>query len=248
MRSRAKLGCLIVIYLLAAACVSGQTQTAVPTTEEIVAQMAQAQAENRTHFHPYVVTRDYKLFEGDNHDHARSRIVAHITVVPPDSKKYTIENPDGSVLGERVVRKILDGEVALAKDSASTEITSENYDFRVVREEELGGQRCYILEMVPKRKSKNLLRGTIWVDSRTYLLRRVEGEPVKNPSWWATNIHIALRYGYVGAMWLQTYSEATANIRILGRSTMIWHDVKYEMSELAPGVAVAIELQPDLAK
>jgi hypothetical protein len=201
--------------------------------------MAQAQAENRAHFRSYTVTRDYKLFEGEDHNQAQSRVIAEITVVPPDSKKYTVEKRNGSGLEEQIVRKMLDGEVAFAKDSGSTAITRANYDFLFVREDELSGQRCYVLELLPRRTSKNLLRGTIWVDASTYLLRRVEGEPAKSPSWWLRDVRIVLLYGPVGEMWLQTSSEATANVRILGRSTMVWQNVKYQIGELTPAASLA---------
>jgi hypothetical protein len=246
--SRARLAGSIFVYFMAVTCASAQTPSRNPTSEEIVAQMAQAQNENRTHFRPYKVTRDYKLFKGDNHGQVKSRLIAEISVVPPDSKKYTVENTSGSLLEEKIVRKMLDGEVAFAKDSGSSDITPENYDFQHIREDQIGGERCYVLDLVPRRKSRNLLRGSIWVDAQTYLPRRVEGEPAQNPSWWVTNARIVLLYGYVGPMWLQTFSEATANVRILGLSTMIWQDVKYEMGEFAPGAELEIVLTLDPPK
>jgi hypothetical protein len=232
--SRAQLTCSILTYFLAAACVSAQMQSTVPANDKIIGQMAQAQAANRTVFRPYIVTRDYKLFQGEDHNQAKLPVVAEITVVPPDSKKYTIRNTSGSMLGEKIVRKMLDGEVAFAKDSGSTEITRDNYDFVFIREDGLNGQRCYVFQLVPKRKSKDLLRGTLWVDAGTYLPRRVEGEPAKSPSWWVTEVRVVLLYGYAGPMWLQTSSEATANVRILGPSTITWQDVRYQIGEVAP--------------
>ena len=251
MTSRAQLACSIIVYSIAsiaATCVTAQTPSQIPTSEEIVAQMAEAQHENRTHFRPYKVTRDYKLFRGDSQTELKSRLIAEISVVPPVSKKYTVENTSGSLLEEKIVRKMLDGEVAFAKDSGSSDITPENYDFRLIREDEINGQSCYVLDLVPKRNSKDLLRGSIWVDARSYLPLRVEGEPAKNPSWWVTDARIVLLYGYVGPMWLQTFSEATADVRILGRSTMIWQDVKYQMGELAPGAELEIVLTLDPPK
>ena len=239
MISRTQFTCSVFIYLAAGACVSGQTKSPVPKNEMIVAHMAQAQAENRTRFRPYMVTRDYKLFAGGNHHETKSRVIAQITFVPPDSKEYTIENKNGSVLGEAIVRKILDGEMAFSKDSGSTDISSNNYDFRFVREEHPKGQRCYVLQLIPRRKVKNLLRGTVWVDAHTYLPNRVEGEPAKSPSWWLRDVRIVLLYGYVGEMWLQTSSEATANVRILGPSAMVSKDVRYRIGELTPGAALA---------
>jgi Outer membrane lipoprotein-sorting protein len=241
---RTQLACSILVYFGAAAGVSGQTQSAVPTSDTIVAQMSQAQAANRLGFLPYTVTRDYKLFEGEAPNPPKSHVVADIIAVPPDSKKYTIETSAGSVLAERIVRKALDGEVAFAKDSRATDITRENYDFALVGENELNGRLCYVLELIPKRKSRNLLHGTLWVDAETHLPRRVEGQPAKDPSWWVTDVRIVLVYSYVGPMWVQTSSKATANVRIIGRSSMVWQDIRYQLGGLAPGTSMAQIIVP----
>ena len=154
-------------------------------------------------------------------------MIADVIFVPPDSKKYTIQQINGSGLGERIVRRMLASEAEITKDYSSTDFSPDNYDFRFIREEEVSGQRCYVLELLPRRKDKNLLRGNIWVDANTYLLRRTEGEPAKTPSWWVRDVRIALLYGDVGGMWLQTALEATASVRILGPYTMVSRDVKY---------------------
>jgi hypothetical protein len=49
-----------------------------------------------------------------------------------------------------------------------------------------------------------------------------------------------LIYGSVGGMWLQTASESTADVRIVGRHTMLARDVEYKMSELAAATGSAI--------
>ena len=233
--SRAQLACSTAICLAAAACVPAQTTSSVQKSADIVAQMAHAQAESRQRDGPYIVTRDYRLFGHGSAVVPTSDVLVEITVVPPDSKKYIVENASGSGLGERVVRKMLDGEMAFAKDSDSTDITPENYDFLLIREDQLDGQHCYVLELLPKRKSKDLLRGTLWVDAKTYLPRRIEGEPAKSPSWWVRDVRIALTYGSVGPMWMQTSSVASADVRILGRSTLVWRDQKYQIDELRAG-------------
>jgi hypothetical protein len=234
--SRIQFACPVFIFLAAAASVSAQAQSA---ASNIITQMLRAQADNRIHLSPYIVTRDYRLFDRDSDLEFKSRVIAEITVVPPDSKKYTIEETTGSGWVEKIVRNMLDGEVAFAKDSTASNITIDNYDFQLIKEDEMEGQRCYVLKLLPKRKSKDLLRGTIWVDANTYLPHRVEGEPSKSPSWWLKDVRIVIHYGYAGPMWLQTSSEATANVRILGRSTMVWQDVRYQIGGLAPDATVA---------
>jgi hypothetical protein len=239
MISKTQLKCSLLACLAAVTYVPAQAQSTVPSNEVIFDQMVQAQAENRTHDRPYTVTRDYKLFGRESDLAFKSRVIAELTVVPPDSKKYTIEDSNGTGWGEKLVRTMLDREIAFAKDSGSTDITRDNYDFIFVREDDLSGQRCYVLQLRPKRNSKNLLRGTIWVDATTHLPRRVEGEPSESPSWWLKNVRIVILYSYVGPMWLQTSSEATGSVRILGPSTIVWQDVRYQIDESTPGASLA---------
>jgi Outer membrane lipoprotein-sorting protein len=222
---------VLFLYLGGAACTSAQTASTIPPIEAIIAGMTLARAENQAHFRSYIVTRDYELF-GKEREKTKSHVIADISFVPPATKNYTIQKAIGTSFGETIVRRMLKSEVEIAKDYASTDFSPDNYDFRFILEENIGGQRCYLLELTPKRNDNNLMQGKIWVDAGTYLPQRIEGEPVKTPSWWLRRLHIELSYGKVGGMWLQTALEATATVRILGPHTMVSRDVKYQLSEL----------------
>ena len=201
----------------------------VPDLQSIVARMEKASADNQRRMRRYTVVREYDFFGADGAD-PRSQVIAQLSFIPPDSISYVIQRTRGSHLGEKLVRRILEGEVEIARRSSATDLSRENYDFRYVGEANLQNSRCYVLELEPKRKDKDLLRGKIWVDAETYLLRRAEGEPARNPSFWVHDVHIVLHFGEVGGMWLQTGSEATATARLLGRSSMVLRDVKYDFS------------------
>ncbi len=237
---RQQAGWLLFLYLVAGmACASAQSGNSAPTTETIIAHMAQARAENRARLRPYIVTRDYKLF-GKDESKAKSEVTADVAFIPPNSKKYTIAVANGSGLGQILVRRMLANEAEVTKDYVATDISADNYDFRYLREADTSGHRCYVLELLPKRIDKHLLHGSIWVDANTYLLRRFEGELAKPPSWWVRDVSLTFAYGDVGGMWLQTATEAAADVRILGRSTMVSHDVKYKFTEL---VATAFSVE-----
>lgn len=223
---------LLLLYLVAAmASASAQTVGAVPNVEAIVGRMAQARADNRARLRPYIVTRNYQLF-GKEESKAKSEVIADVAFVPPDSKEYTIQQTSGSGLGQMIVRRLLANEAEVTKDHALTDISADNYDFRFIREDKVSGQRCYVLGLLARRPGKNLLRGNIWVDADTYLLRRFAGELAKTPSWWVRDVGVTFVYGEVSGMWLQTASTATARVRILGPCTMVSHDVKYKITEL----------------
>jgi hypothetical protein len=223
---------VLIFMASAVTCASAQTESPVPT-ENIIANMAQAGEHNHAHFRPYVVTVDYKLF-GKETAVPTSQVVAELRFVPPYLKSYAIRRANGTHIGETIVRRMLEGQMTFAKDSGSTDISQNNYDFRFLREEDVNGRRCYVLELLPRRKAKNLLHGNIWVDANTYLIHRIEGEPVKSSSWWLRDVRIVLLFGYVGEMWMQTSSESTADVRIAGQYKMISQDVRYKIDQSSP--------------
>ena len=170
---------------------------------------------------------------------ARSEVIARVTFEPPGIKQFVIQQTSGMGLGERIVRQMLEHETEIGRNNASTDLSRANYEFHYLREEEMGGRRCHVLEIVPRRSDKSLLRGQIWVDAITFLLHRTEGEPVRSPSWWLKDARLVLVYSDVGGMWLQTSSESSADVRFLGRHTMLSRDVDYSMSALAASAGVA---------
>jgi outer membrane lipoprotein-sorting protein len=229
---------LLILQAATTLCAWTQIKQPVPALETIISRMAQAREENRASFRAYVVTRDYNFF-GKEKNISKSQVIADISFVPPDSKNYTIQQTKGSGLGEKVVRRMLESEMDIAKNHGATDISTDNYDFRFDKTEEMNGETCYLLELLPKRIDKNLLKARIWVDANTFVIRRMEGEPAKSLSWWLRNVRITFLFGEVGGMWLQTASESTVNVRILGRYTMVANSINYKMS------GVVADLLPD---
>ena len=216
---------VLLSLLSAAAPVAAQSPT--PAVDVIVERMARARADNRASFRAYVVTREYALFEEET-TNPKSEVTASVSFRPPNAKQYSILKRSGSGLGERLVRRMLDGETTIVKENGQTDLTPNNYEFRFSGEESIGGRRCYVLEMLPRRKDKTLLRGTVWVDAGTYLLHRMQGEPAKSPSWWLRDTHITFFYGDVQGMWLQTASEFNTRVRVFGEHRMVARDVNYD--------------------
>jgi Outer membrane lipoprotein-sorting protein len=215
-----------------AMCAPQANAAATAAMETTVACMSQAAVQNHAHLRSYTVTREYELF-GQKREKTRSQVIATVTFRPPDSKNYRIQGTEGSIFGETMVRRVLERETALAKDAGASSISQDNYDFQFLRDEVANGRPCFVLQLFPKRKDSNLLRGTIWVDADTYLIRRIEGEPQRSPSWWLRDVHIVFLYADVGGMWLPTSSEFTAKVRLFGLSTMLVHDLGYSISRPA---------------
>jgi len=203
-------------------------QAGTPDLNTILSRMEQAQAESHARMSAYSVTREYKFF-GDDQQHAKSQVLAKVDFAPPDQKNYTIEQSSGSGQGEKITRKVLDHEKKMMKGDNSSALSRENYDFEYLRCEPINGRRAYVLQLLPKRNEKNLIKGVAWVDAETFHPLRVEGEPMKSPSWWVKSVKYSFTFGPVADMWLQTGMQAVANVRLLGQHTMIARDVNYQL-------------------
>jgi len=194
--------------------------------KHIIQRMEEAQLQNRQQVRPYSVTRDYLLY-GSEPDHIKGHIVAKVNFLPPNQKSYDIAESTGG-FQEKVVRRVLDHEVDVTRDPQDTWLTSRNYNFELLGEQQLNGRRCYLPRSHPKRSDKNLMKANIWVDAASFRILRLDGEPNKNPSFWIKDVHITLDFGDVSGMWLQTHTQATARVRFAGDYKMYSRDMRYE--------------------
>jgi hypothetical protein len=185
---------------------------------------------------PHEVTREYKVFEGDD-PKPISDGMTQISFTPPDIKTFKITDAQGSPRGQKIVSAILEQEVVSAKEGHRRDISRSNYDFVFLREQDFGVVPEYVLHIIPKRKEKGLLLGDIWVDAKRYRIRQIIGVPLKTPSFWIKDLHITVQYAAVNEMWIPVSVDAIATIRFLGIYSLSGHD-------LAPPIAVSSEQDP----
>jgi Outer membrane lipoprotein-sorting protein len=203
-----------------------------PELQTIVQRMDQAARQNRESYRAYVITREFRMYGGPEQKPSAT-VLAEVSFVPPKTKDYRITDAQGSSRGETVVRHILEGEQkAAATGQAPGAVNSENYNFQFQGEQRLDGHDCYLLGLNPKRKEKSLIIGRAWVDKDTYLVRRVQGQLAKMPSWWIKSAEVTLDFGEVSGMWLQTHTRAVADVRIVGPHTLQEDAVKIRAGSL----------------
>ena len=211
---------LIFFYL----CGVAQAATP-PEADAIVASMVRAYAENRSHLRPYVITRRYRVLKAGEQ---RSNIIAAIIYLPPEANTFEILESSGGK-AEGVVRRLLEKEMQVARDFQAAGFNIANYEFGLLGEEAVAGAECYVLAIHPKRKSKDLLNGKIWVDKSLYLVRRVQGRPVKPPSWWVKEVSFTVDYGSLEGMWLQIGSSGEAKVRFAGKYMLVSEKIGFAL-------------------
>jgi hypothetical protein len=211
----------MLIALLGSAAAAQQTSpSGTMPLDAVVQSMQKAQGATRPQA-SYQIIREYRLFSAKD-SKAESEVVAEINFRPPASKGYAIQRSWGSNQGPQLVRRILDREVeAGSKNShSSNAISSDNYTFNYIGEATLDGQTCYVLGVKPKRAANDLISGKVWVDKHSFLVRQVQGEVQKTPSWWLKTVQIKLVFADLDGIWVQKSMEAVADVRIVGAHTL----------------------------
>jgi hypothetical protein len=198
----------------------------------MIASMVRAYVENHSRLRPYVITRNYVVSKSG--EQKKTDITAAIIYLPPEAKTFEIRSSTGGG-AERVIRKLLQKEMQVGLDFQDVGFKVSNYEFEFLGEELLAGAQCYVLALRPKRKSKDLITGKIWLDKSLYLVRRVQGTPVKSPSWWVKDVSFTLDYGNLEGMWLQIGSSGEAHVRFAGQYKLVSQMIAFALlKNLAP--------------
>ena len=106
-------------------------------------------------------------------------------------------------------------------------MTRKNYAFSYLGNAVLEGHSYYLLSLDPKRKQPELISGQAWVDKQSFLIRRIEGQIAKSPSWWVKKIHIELDFATTQRMWVLSSMEAVADVRCVGPQELTSHVLDY---------------------
>lgn len=213
--------------------VAGQSADPAPPVAVIVNRIRKAQADARPQV-AYQEIRKYRIFPSANSS-AASEVVAAVDFRLPGSKNFAIQQPSDNARANEVVRRILEHESESANQGRhvpSSAVNEENYDFSYLGAAKLDGQPCYLLQLTPKKKEKNLLSGQAWVDSQSFLIRQLEGDLVKSPSWWIKKVHVKLNFADVDGVWVQTATWARAEVRVFGSQTLTSELVDHRNAEV----------------
>ena len=230
---------IIIFFLIGIPVVLAQdVKSAAPepalTADQVIQRLMNADRNRFRKLHEYTSVRHYSM---NNHRFKKSaRMKVKVSFQHPDQFEYEVLDEEGPrAVRNQVFRKMLKSEQE-ALDRAEREATLvsvNNYEFELLREEDLDGRRNYVLSAIPKTKNKFLFRGEVWIDADDFAVSRIEGAPAQKPSFWVIKTHFVHRNIKVDEFWVPHSNHSQTDVLIFGSTDVEIHYGDYGMNSLA---------------
>src|SRR5271167_2371239 len=148
------------------------TPPSVPTSDEILERVLNNSTKSQAV--PYSGLREYRLrnFRFDK----EATVSVQATYRPDVGTTYRVLDHSGSAKLVEIVEKLLASEADVSKPEKlrEYEFSPANYKTCLRGIEAVSGRTSYVIDLVPKHKSKYLIRGTAWVDRSSYAIVRLD--------------------------------------------------------------------------
>jgi hypothetical protein len=210
------------------------------SAEEVVNHLVQRNLERARALGAYQGTRVYRLEYRGFPGSRSAEMVVDVKYSTPGTKDFSIRSEKGSqLIIERVFKRILQSEKEAVTEENQSHIAlnHDNYSFTLVGYESTPAGSSYILSVEPRTNNKLLYRGRIWVDAEDFAVRRIEGAPAKNPSFWTKETKIVQVYTKVGDFWLPASNRSTSTIRLGGQANFT---IDYQNYQITAATAVGV--------
>ena len=163
---------------------------------------------------------------------ATAKMEVEVAYDASSGKSFRIVSESGSkLLCNKVLKRAVDSEKEASQDKGSTALSETNYRFHLAGTESVDGRPAYMLDVDPRKESKFLYRGRIWVDATDFAVVKMETEPAKNPSFWISRTKIHVTSARTDSFWLPHHMRSETKVRIGGTAVLT---IDYGTYQIAP--------------
>ena len=188
-----------------------------PNADEVVAKMMEHDSRRQAAFRGYTAVRRY-ILENQPH-HKQAEMLVKVNCLDNGTKQFeTISATGWSAARKHVFPRLLESEseASLPDARERSRITPENYSFEIVGKDYVNQRHAYVIAIAPKKQSKYLVQGKIWVDLEDWAIVRIEGKAAKSPSFWIKSVRFVHNYQKNGSFWFPVSDRSVTDVRILG--------------------------------
>jgi hypothetical protein len=205
------------------------------TGDEIIAKLLEHNQLRNAQLQQYSVVRTYEVRNPKGKLSAQE--VVRVDYRAPDKKIFQKTSEKGSGLVRHLVFDRLmqsESEASSGREHHDSALTSANYTFTLVGEEDIGPYHCFIVQAAPKRKDKYLFEGRIWIDAQDFAVVRIAGHPAKKPSFWIKRADFVRQYQRIDGFWLPYRDETFVEVKIHGKKIFTIDHQDYTNIDVAP--------------
>ncbi|MFN7939288.1 MAG: hypothetical protein U0R19_38540 [Bryobacteraceae bacterium] len=209
------------LLALAAVLLAADNTPASPTAEEIMRKVEAADRARKDASRGHTSLRHYTIENKRLRFKASMKVEA--TTDPAGARQFRIISVQAPAAVKKLVfQRMLDTEAKAYNKTiqSNTDITRQNYTFRLEDTIVENGHKRFILAAEPRTSNALLFRGRIWVDAATNAVVRISGSPAKNPSFWVKKTSFIHDYIGLNGQWLASSNVSQSDIRIFGHSTV----------------------------
>lgn len=202
------------------------------TGELVMAKLLERNRQREARLQQYSVPSTYRVKDDKGRVRAEAQVMLHYRA--PDTKEFKIVAESGSALiRSRVFKPLMEVEVetAAGRNRLDSSITPNNYNFKLLGEEDVDGAHCFVVQTTAKRADKHLFNGKVWVHATEYAFVQVAGQPAKNPSIWIKRVEFVRRYQKLEEFWLPLKNESITQVRIFGNNILTIDYDRYEITQ-----------------
>ncbi|MGH9617353.1 MAG: hypothetical protein ACRD28_11480 [Acidobacteriaceae bacterium] len=193
------------------------------TLSQVVGNMIARNAERARDLTGYRNRRIYTVAYHGFPKNLNATMVVDMQYRAPDTKKFKVVSESGPKwMIERVLKRLVKSETdaQTQKTREGINLNRENYNFSNLEYQPAANGCSYVVSVAPKKPSKYLYRGKIWINDKDFAVCRIEAQPAKNPSFWIASTAIVQTYEKHGEFWLPEKNKSVSRIRFGGSATL----------------------------
>ncbi len=205
------------------------------TADDVIARMLERSRLRNEQLRRYSAVRTYEIRNPEGKLAAQALV--RVEYQAPDKKTFNKTSEEGSRLVRRLVFDRLmqsESETSSGREHHDSAITSANYTFTLVGEEDLGPDHCFVVEAIPKRMEKYLFEGKIWIHADDFAVVKIAGHPAKKPSFWINRAEFVRQYQRIAGFWLPFRDETSVEVKMYGKRVFTIDHQQYVINADGP--------------
>jgi hypothetical protein len=207
--------------------------------ETIIKRLQQATDRQSAELCGYSVQRRYTLH--NKHLAHDAEVTVLLTYDKNNGKTLKVISSDhASGFIRRAMLEVVGAEPKVKGERGENGIIDEaNYKFTFLGQEQLRGRSTYHFKIVPRRSSKLLVDGEVWIDATDYAVVRIRGRLSKGISFWLSRPEVEQDFAKYQGFWMPSYNRSVTDVKLAGEADIVieYSDYHFKPCNALPGGA-----------